>query len=502
MAGLKSLAKQTAIYGVSSIVGRFLNYLLVPLYTYTFPPEQYGIVTEYYAYVVVLQILMTYGMETGFFRFAKKENQPNLVLSTVLISIIVSSLIFLLLITSFSSSISSSLGYSTNIYVNLFAFILAIDAITAILFAKLRAENKAMKFATFKIINILTNIFFNVFFIIICPFLVKKGVNLSAIYNPVFGVGYIFLANLFASIISLLLFIPDFKSIKFKFDFKLFKRILIYSLPLLLTGLAGSINEMADRILIKRLTIVPADVADKGAYLLYQLGIYGANAKLAIFMMLFVQAFRYASEPFFFSYTQDTPERNKLFSDVMRYYILFSFVFFLLIMLNLRIFKYFIGSSYYEGLNIVFPLFLSRILLGTFFILSFWYKLYDVTYKSIYIYIIGVSVVLLYNFYFLPRQGYIAAAWANFFTYLAMSFFSYIWSTKYMKVNYNWKKLSIYVLIPIVLYFISKQFPIKNLILSLLFNNGMLLFYLILIFRMEKLSIKSILNRIKSLIKK
>ncbi len=493
MGYLKKLAGQTAIYGVSSIVGRFLNYLLVPLYTYTFPPEKYGIVTEFYAYVVVLQILLTYGMETGFFRFSQKPGyDERRVFSTVLISVFTTSTLFVFLIFLFNKKISALLGYSEHPeFVKIFAVILAADAVSAIFFAKLRQENKALKFAFLKILSIVINIGLNLFFILLCPKIAAS--KICFFYNPDFGVGYIFVANLIASASVLLIFFLSLPKIRFTFDFALWKKIISYSLPLLVAGLTGSINEMADRILLKYWTVVPEGVADKTAYVLYQLGIYGANAKLAVLMMLFVQAFRYASEPFFFSYAKKNKDFS-VFADVMKYYVAFAMLMFLAIMLNLDIVKYFIGSQYYEGLKVVFPLFLSRFLVGVFFILSFWYKLNDITKYGMIIFIIGAVITVSLNRFMIPHFGYMGAAWTNFTAYFVMVLISYFWSRKYLKVKYDFKRIFLYVFSAILFYFVSKQIDFQNFMLNLLVKNLFLAVYVFLVLKTENLSLKKLLN--------
>ncbi|MBN2892807.1 MAG: polysaccharide biosynthesis protein [Bacteroidales bacterium] len=502
MSAISKLAGQTGIYGVSSIVGRFLNYLLVPLYTAKLDPSAYGVVTEFYAYVAVLQVMLTYGMETGYFRFSQKNPDSNTVFSTVLTSLLSTSSLFILIIFIFSKSISNSIGYEdNNDYVNLFALILSIDAVSAIFFAQLRRLNKARKFMIFKLLNIGLNIFFNLFFILLCPFLQSKGFSfISFIYHSDYVVGYIFVSNLIASAVVLLLFLPDFFKIKFQFDFKLWKQILIYSFPLLITGLTGAVNDMADKILIKYWTVAPSDVADANDYIMYNVGIYGANAKLSVFMMLFVQAFRYAAEPFFFSFKK-AEELLKVFADVMKYYIVFAFLMFLFIMLNIDIFKHFISRNYFEGLNVVFPLFLGRILVGVFFVLSFWYKLNDLTRYGIFIFLAGAVITIGLNYILIPKVGYIGAAWTNFFAYLLMVLISFVWSRKYMKVKYQYGRIFLYIIFALTLYFVSTQINLDSVLVSLFIKNIFLVLFIILVVKLEKIrlsDLKKLLIRKKS----
>lgn len=498
MSSIKALAKQTFIYGLSSIVGRFLNYLLVPLYVYTFQPHEYGIVTEYYAYAVILQIILTYGIETGFFRFVKNSDNHFEVFSTAFISLFMSSSVFLIFTLMFSKKISFLLDYNTSLYTILFAFILFFDTITTIFFANLRAQNKPLKFASLKLINIFTNILLNLFFILLCPYLIKKGLNLNLIYNPHIGVAYIFISNLIASLLSFIIFIPYLFKHTLIFNLKLYKNLLTYSLPLLFTGLIGAFIETADRIFIKRFTFIPENIVDSNNYILHQLGVYGAVTKIAVIIILFIQAFRFAAEPFLFSISNDNEKRNGVFKDIVKYFLIFSFTVFLFIMLNISIFKYFVSPKYYEGLSILFPYMLSRILYGLFFILSFWYKLFDKNKKSIYIYIIGAIFLIILDIIFIPLFGYLAAAWAIFLTYFLMTIISYILSRKYLMTNYNWKYLSLFIFIPILIYLFSTFINIKNSIISLFIKNFIFLLYIFIVLKLEPKMLNSIIQFIKN----
>ena len=296
---LKKLASQTAIYGLSSVVGRLLNYLLVPLYTRYFLPEEYGVVTELYAYVAFLVIILTYGLETAFFRFSQKEKNNRVVFSTSLISLLFSSSLFILLMYSFSENIASTIGYSNNDeYVKWFAIIIGLDAISSISFAKLRALNKATRFALIRLVNIFVNIGLNLFFIIYCPYAIENNLQslnfVNSVYSPSVGVGYIFIANLFASIVTILMLLPEMINSVWVFDKKLWKKMMIYASPLLIAGLAGITNETIDRILLKFLLPDSLDASR-------EIGLYGAFYKLSIIMILFIQTFRFAAEPFYFA---------------------------------------------------------------------------------------------------------------------------------------------------------------------------------------------------------
>ncbi len=325
---LKKLAGQTAIYGLSSVVGRLLNYLLVPLYTRYFLPEEYGVVTELYAYVAFLVIILTYGLETAFFRFSQTEKNNRVVYSTSLISLLFTSLLFIFLMFTFSESISSSIGYPNNQeYVKWFAIIIGLDAISSISFAKLRALNKATRFALIRLVNIFVNIGLNLFFIIYCPYAIENNLPslnfVNSVYSSSVGVGYIFVANLFASVVTILMLLPEMINSVWVFDKKLWGKMMIYASPLLIAGLAGITNETIDRILLKYLLPDNLNVSK-------EIGLYGAFYKLSIIMILFIQTFRFAAEPFYFAQEREVNSK-KIYADVMKYFVIVISVIFLIV---------------------------------------------------------------------------------------------------------------------------------------------------------------------------
>jgi O-antigen/teichoic acid export membrane protein len=479
---LKKLAGQTAIYGLSSIIGRLLNYLLVPLYTRFFIPEEYGVVTEMYAYVSFLIIILTYGTETAFFRFSNTEENKSKVYSTILTSILVSSAVFLVLTTFLSSYISEALGYADNTnFIVWILLIIALDAISSIPFARLRFENKALKFASLRLVNIFTNIFFNLLFIVFAPEIVSKPDHflfplMDAIYNPEIGVGYIFLANLIANFITLLFLLPYFK-ISFSFDYALWKRIMSYSFPLVIAGLAGMTNETADRILIKYL--LPPDIA------LHELGIYGACYKISILMTIFIQAFRFAAEPFFFS---QAANKNQAFvySKVMNYFVIACSFIFLGVMVFIDIVALFVGEAYREGIKIVPVLLIANLFLGMFFNLSIWYKLSGKTRYGAALTITGAVITLLFNFLLIPLMGYMGAALTTLICYFIMMLLSYYWGQKHFPVPYNIKKISFYILFSILLFFVAKLFQGTEKALAFILGSALLLIYLLSVFLIER----------------
>ena len=317
---IKKLASQTAIYGISSIFGRFLNYLLVPLYTYYFSAAEYGVVSEFYAYAGFFSVLLLFGFETGYFRFRDKEHTGrDVAYSTALIFVVLVNVVFFLTILLINSRLSSALNYANHPeYVLCFTLILTLDAIASIPFARLRAEDKAFRFAGIKITEIAITVLLSLFFIIYCPKVYAENPHswISKLYNPAIGIGYIFIANLIASVFKFLLLSPQLKGLAWGFDRALFGRMIRYSLPMVVIGFAGIINEMLDRALLKYL--LPYDVQTN----MKMLGIYSACYKLSILMSLFIQAFRYAAEPFFFAYSGNSDARF-VYAKVLKFFVIF-----------------------------------------------------------------------------------------------------------------------------------------------------------------------------------
>jgi O-antigen/teichoic acid export membrane protein len=475
---LRQLAGQTVIYGLSSIVARLLNYMLFPLYTYVFKPGVYGISTEFYAYVSFLIIVMTYGMETGFFRFSENEKGNPKVYSTTLISLIVSSFIFSLLIYLFAPAIASVLHYENHQeYIIWFGIIIGVDAVASIPFAWLRQQNKALKFAAIKIFNILVFIALNLFFLLLCPYLVTKGITLPLwLFNPEIGIGYIFIANLIASILTLVALIP-YMRIEWKFDYVLWKKIILYSLPLLVAGLAGMVNETFDRAMLKRLLPDITTAMD-------QLGIYGANYKVAVLMTLFIQTFRYAAEPFFFSQSKEK-NAKELYAEVMKFFVIFGLFIFLGVMLYIDVVKFLISKEYWSGLKVVPILLAANLFLGIFYNLSIWFKLTNKTRFGAYLAIFGAVITIALNFWLIPIMGYMGSAWATLICYFAMMVVSYFIGNVYYKVNYPLTKIGLYFSVAAMLFAISYFVHFDKLYLSLGFNTILLLGFTIFVLALE-----------------
>lgn len=437
---MKNLAKQTAIYGLSSIVGKFLNWCLVPLYTFVLTNSaEYGIVTNLYAWTALLLVLLTYGMETGFFRFANKEKEnATTVYSSVLCCIGATSLIFALLSVVFSQSIANLLGYPTHPeFISMLCVIVAMDAFGCIPFAYLRFQNRPGRFALLKLAMILVNILANLFFLIVCPKIHAAHPDwISWFYNPDYGVGYVFVSNVISTLFVTLMLLPEILKAKLKVDVATLKSILKYSLPLLILGVAGIMNQSLDKIIFPYL-IPDRAVADS------QLGIYGACFKVAMVMMMFTQAFRYAYEPFIFAQNKGGDKKGE-YADAMKFFIIFSLLIFLGMVFYLDILKHLIRSDYWEGLRVVPIILISYLFQGIFFNLSLWYKLTDKTQYGAYFSVIGLIITLLVNVIFVPRFGYMASAAASLSCFFAITLLSYFIGQKYYPIQYDFKSIFLY----------------------------------------------------------
>ncbi len=451
---LKKLLGQTAIYGLSSIVGRLLNYLLVPLYTYTLPASEYGTVTELYAYVAIVFAFLTYGMETTFFRFSETEVNKEKVYGTSLISLTVSSLVFIVLFYFLKEKIAESLGYVQHInYLIWFALILFFDALTSIPFAGLRHEGKALKFASLKLVNIGLNIGLNLFFILYCTSVIKNdnGGLMFRFVNSFFDtdnlLGYIFLSNLFSSGITLLFLLPTYKFLRAGFDFLLWKQMIKYTWPILVVSIAGIVPVSLDKILFPYLF-------HDGQDAMTHLGIYGANAKIAVIMVLFIQTFRYAADPFFFG-EANNKDAQKTYALVMKWFVIAGSFIFLGTMLFIDIIQYFIGMSYRTGLGVVPILLMANLLLGIYYNLSFWYKLTNKTIYGAWFSLGGALIAIVSNILLIPIWGIYGAAWSVLFAYLFPTILSYFFGRKYFPIPYQVMKIIFYPMSALIIYGLS-----------------------------------------------
>jgi len=447
---LRQLISQTAIYGLSSIVGRFLNYLLVPLYTYTFSAGEYGVVSEFYAYAGFFAVLLVFGLETGYFRFRQKQtDDAEAVYRSALGFLMLVNLGFFAAILYWQQPLAAWLQYPEHPeYPLWFAGILALDAATALPFARLRAENRAWRFAGIKMAEIFITIILNLFFLLLCPKLLAAWPNsgFAAYYDPKQGVSYIFLANLLASIIKLLLLLPEFRNVRLHLDPRILSSMLRYSLPMVVIGFAGMINETLSRAILK--VLLPYDLATN----LKMLGIFGACYKLSILMSLFVQAFRYAGEPFFFSYA-GRADAKRTYALVMQYFVMAGVFIFLLVTLYIDLFQYFIGEEFRAGLAVVPILLLANLCLGIYINLSIWYKLSDRTGLGAWVSLAGAGLTIALNFLWIPRWGYVGSAWATFACYLFMVCMSWLLGRRYYPVSYPLAKIGTYLGLGLALYF-------------------------------------------------
>lgn len=425
---LRALAGQTAAYGLSSIVGRLLNYLLVPLYTRIFSPAEYGIVSEFYAYVTFLLVIYSYGMETAFFHFVNRKHKQENVYGHAQFLLVCTTTLLTSILLLFSGSIATAIGYPDHPeFIQWFAGILAIDTLCVLPFARLRQQGKAIRFAGIKLGGIAVNIAFNLFFLWILPG--QEQVDLSGGS----GASYVFLANLVASAVVFLFLVPALRDCKLAFDPNLSKEMFVYAIPLLVAGFAGMINETLDRAILKYLISDPRVAME-------QLGIYSACYKLSILMTLFVQTFRYAAEPFYFA-QQHKEESKRLFANVMNYFVFAGCVIFLVVLVYLDLFKHFIGPRYYSGLHVVPVLLAANLFLGIYLNMGIWYKLSGKTGYGAWLSLIGAIVTVVFNLWLIPVMGIAGAAWATLFCYLIMMVLSWLKGKEIYPVPYEIGKL-------------------------------------------------------------
>lgn len=494
MAGLKSLAKDTAIYGLSSIIGRFLNWCLVPLYTQMFPASEYGVVTYVYAAVALALIILTYGMETGFFRFANHEryHDPMEVYSTGLISLGVSSTAFVVLMMAFIGPVSAALhAPDHHIYIIMMVITVALDAFTALPFSYLRYAKRPMRFAVLRLVNIAVNIGLNLFFILICPWLWENAPGWIAwFYDPDFGIGYIFLANLVSSALNMVLLLPELTGFKWRFNAALWREMLAYSAPLLVLGVAGIMNQTLGTLLM------PMLYADK-AEGITAVGIYGANYKIAIVMVMFIQAFRFAYEPFIFARAKEQGEdKLQSYRDAMRWFLIFAMVIFVAVMYYMDILRHFIAASYFSGLKVVPILMIAELFFGIFFNLSVWYKITDRTMWGMWLSLLGLAVTVGLNVWLVPVYGYIGCAWAAFGCYGIMMLASYIAGRVHYPIGYNVPRLAFYFFMGILAWFIGELIGMEaHPWLTMVIRTPLLLIYIAMVLRVEHVSLRSLLPK-------
>ena len=466
MKEVRKLAGQTVIYGMGTIVPRFLHYaVLTPFYTRIFTKtSDYGIVTELYAWMVLLLVILTYGMETGFFRFVQKKEEAEKVYSTALISLFITSVLFVVLVNIFIIPVSALMNYSNNHdYIRMFAGILAIDAFTAIPFAKLRKENRPVIFSTIKLINVFITVGLVIFLLKIAPGIYDRSHGwFRTVYNPDYKVGYIFVANLISSLATLLMITPFIFNIKFVFDTSLWKRMIIYSFPLLLAGVSGSINDALDKVLLRRMI--------GGEEGLTIVGKYGAAYKIAILMALFIQMFRFAAEPFFFERARHS-DAKETYAFVMKYFVIIMLIVFLVINLYISGIQYIIGKNYRDAIVVVPIISMAYLMYGVYINHSIWYKLNDLTRYAVYITLVSAIITIMVNVIFIPQYGYMASAWATLASYASMVIMSFLFAEKHYKVPYNMKRLIPYFAIAVGMVIFGKYFNYSSLLAELIINT-------------------------------
>lgn len=477
MANLKGLAKDTAIYGLSSIVGRFLNYLLVPLYTHCMPKASgdYGVSVNIYAYTALILVFLTFGMETTFFRFANKEGEKaDTVFTTAFAIVTALTAIFLALVFGFIGPISDVLNYSGHHeYLLMMAAVVALDAIQALPFSYLRYQKRPLKFAALKMLFIVFNIALNVIYMVV----LRK--------TEVF---YVFLINLWCTGAITFFFMPEFFKLKWKFDIQLMRHMLSYSWPILVLGIAGILNQTADKI------IYP--LVNDSATAKAELGVYGACVKVAMIMAMITQAFRYAYEPIVFAKTKDK-DSKEYYAHAMKYFIIFTLVAFLCVMGYMDVLKRLIGPEYREGLAVVPIVMAAEIMMGIYFNLSFWYKIIDKTIWGAVFSITGCTVLVAVNVIFIPRYSYMACAWGGFAGYAVAMLFSYIVGQKLNPIDYDIKGIMRYVVLAAVLYVAMVNLPSTwPTWARMALNTGLITIFLIEIFHRDmKLSALPIVGK-------
>jgi O-antigen/teichoic acid export membrane protein len=478
---IKKLLGQTAVYGLSSIVGRLLNYLLVPLYTSVFAnPSDYGVVSELYAWVAFLVVFLTFGMETAFFRFLQDKEDKDKVFLNGFLTVIGVNVIFFVALLFFNQDIADIMLYSDHPeYIILLGAIVCIDAITALPLAKLRAENKAVQFASIQFASIGVNIGLNLFLML--------GAFDPA--RPEEGVLFILFANLFASLVKPILLYKHFLNLRLNFDFTLAKEMGIYAIPLVIAGFAGIVNETIDRILLKHM-LYDGSTAASLTYAEGEVGIYSACYKLAMLVTILLQAYRYAAEPFFFAQMKNE-EKNKVYAKVMNFFVAMVCLVFLVVSLNIDIFKLFIrNEAYYVGLGVVPILLLANVFLGIYYNQSIWYKLSGQTKFGAFIAIAGAGLTLIINIIFIPIYGFMACAWATLIVYAFQMVASYLLGQKYYPIKYNLRKFSLYLGVALLFYFITRLLDIQGSMGKLFVHNALILLYIAMVYSFEKSSFK------------
>jgi O-antigen/teichoic acid export membrane protein len=431
-----------------------------------------------YAWMVIAMILLTYGMETAYFRFANKEKDPEKVYSTSLISLFITSITFVVIVFSFIGPVSSFFNYHNHPeYIKLFALIVAIDAFSAIPFAYLRSKKKPLLFSVIKVLNVLISLGLAYFFLKFAPVILKHGGTwILKIYNPHFKVGYVFLSNLIGSAFTLILLVPFILKVKPSFDKELLRKMLIYSWPLLVGGLAGCLNDVLDKILLRRML---------GAQGLTTVGVYGAGYKVAILMSLFIQMYRFAAEPFFFE-RAGHKDRKDTYVLTMKHFVIAMVILYLGINLYMDFVQVLIGRIYRESLVIVPIVSMAYLMFGIFINQSIWYKIEDKTIIGVYLTLLGAAVTVILNVLFIPEFGYMASAWATFASYFTMVIASFWIGQKHYPVNYDIRGMILYIGLAVIMVLIAKYLHSGSVLLNTVLGTALLLLFIFIANKRDK----------------
>ncbi len=481
----KNLFKQTAIYGLATVLPRMFSFLLVPIYTELLPKAAYGKVSIIFSWMIFFNVLLAYGMETAFFRFYNKESNKKSVVETTTVSIFWSTILFLFVSLLFRNSLANWSGIDTQ-YITYTIWILVLDALVIIPFSNLRANQHPIYYSCIKIGNVVVNLLLNLFFLLLLPKIAQSNPTgfLSEFYFENFQIGYIFISNIIASFLTFAALSPNYFQIKWQFDFDLWKRMMRYGLPILVAGIAFAINEQFDKILLGKL--LPSDIADS------EVGIYSACYKLGLFMVLFRTAYTLGIEPFFFSHA-DKENATQTYATVTKYFVIFGSFILLTVIVFADLFKYLMirDASYWEAMKVVPLIILANFFLGIYTNLSVWYKLIDKTYIGAYISIIGAIITLVLNFLLIPKFSYYGSAIATIAAYGSMMLISYFMGNKYYPIPYDMKKIGGYLGLSILFSSLSFYFFRENYFVGI----ALLLAFLYFIYHNEKETLTRILKR-------
>jgi O-antigen/teichoic acid export membrane protein len=496
LSAIKKFAGQTAIYGFTTVITRFLNFFLTPIYVGLYSPKVYGIFSVMYSWASMLNALLAFGMETTYFRYLNKyENDKQKVYNNTFFTVLMLALVFLLFSVLFVNDLAAWMQMGNTFdpdyarYINYFIYILVLDALAVIPFAKLRADGRPLRYSFIKVVNILTFVGFNLLFIFVFPLIIKQnlyGVEFISSWYREGWVGYVFISNLIASLITLLFLLPELFKLTLSYDFALLKEMFVYSLPVLIANISFIINENIDKIFLGQL--LPPEISEQ------EVGIYAACCKIAIFLSIFINAFRLGAEPFFFSHAKNK-NSGETYAKIMNYFVIAVCMIFVLLVANIELLKYFIKGKdaaeqaiYWSGLKIVPILLFAYVSLGIYINLSIWYKLSDQTRYGLYISGIGAVLTIVLNLIFIPKYSYLASAWISLAAYTVMMVLSYFWGQRNYPIPYNLKKNFMYLLTSVCIVFVAFVVFDRNLVVG----NALFLIFTGTIIFVERKELKAI----------